>query len=209
MTSQRDSFPSLVKDVLAKRAGQHCSNPGCRIATSGPHEDPEKTINLGVAAHITAAAPGGPRYNPGLSPEERSGVTNGIWLCQTCAKLVDSDTVRFPEKQPIMWRRHHEEFIKTQMAATSKLGASTAAPGVLVVSAVHQQWPVDGRACILDFRVSNQGASDVMIDAVEFRVLDPDKACRLATLSFPKYRIWTLADLRSTCRVWSVKRRSF
>ena len=58
MTSQRDSFPSLVKDVLAKRAGQHCSNPGCRIATSGPHEDPEKTINLGVAAHITAAAPG-------------------------------------------------------------------------------------------------------------------------------------------------------
>jgi hypothetical protein len=48
-----------------------------------------------VAAHITAASVGGPRFDPGLSDKERAGVANGIWLCQNCAKLIDSDVVRF------------------------------------------------------------------------------------------------------------------
>src|SRR5579872_6088710 len=110
MTSRRDDFSSSIKETLAKRAGQFCSNPDCRVVTSGPHDDDRKAINLGVAAHITAAAAGGPRYNLNMAPEERSAITNGIWLCQTCAKLADSDTIRFPEELLIMWKRRHEEW---------------------------------------------------------------------------------------------------
>lgn len=53
------------------------------------------TASIGVGAHITAAAPGGKRYDTTLTNEERKGFDNGIWLCQTCAKLIDSDELKF------------------------------------------------------------------------------------------------------------------
>ena len=52
-----DDFPVNIKDVLAKRIGFRCSNPGCRQLTNGPQTDPSKAVNVGVAAHITAASP--------------------------------------------------------------------------------------------------------------------------------------------------------
>jgi hypothetical protein len=73
-----DDFPESVKRVLASRAGSLCSRPECRAWTSGPQDDPGKALNVGVAAHITAASPGGPRYDPGLLPEQRSAAENGI-----------------------------------------------------------------------------------------------------------------------------------
>jgi hypothetical protein len=91
----RDEFSNTIKEVLAKRVGYRCSNPGCRQATSGPQADPTKVINIGVAAHITAASPDGPRYDPNMTPEDRSSVGNGIWLCQSCGKLVDNDPIRY------------------------------------------------------------------------------------------------------------------
>jgi hypothetical protein len=52
-------------------------------------------VNIGVASHITAAAVGGPRFDASLSTAERAAIANAIWLCQRCAKLVDSDVVRY------------------------------------------------------------------------------------------------------------------
>lgn len=104
----RDDFSVATKDLLAKRVGFCCSNPECQRATSGPQVDPEKAINLGVAAHIAAAAPGGPRYDAGLSPEQRCDSSNGIWLCQTCAKLIDNDPIRFSRLVVDGWKRAAE-----------------------------------------------------------------------------------------------------
>lgn len=100
----RDDFPLPVKDTLSKRVASRCSNPGCRQPTSGPQEDTAKTINLGVAAHITAASAGGPRYNPELTAEARSSPANGIWLCQKCAKLVDNDEERYAVEILQRWK---------------------------------------------------------------------------------------------------------
>ncbi len=105
----RDDFPVNIKDVLAKRVGFRCSNPDCRQLTSGPQTDPSKVINVGVAAHITAASPQGPRYDPTLMPEGRSSINNGIWLCQICAKLVDNDPIRYPAEILKSWKREAEE----------------------------------------------------------------------------------------------------
>lgn len=87
----RDDFSTAVKDALAKRVAFRCSNPKCDSATSGPHSEPIRSVNLGVASHITAAANGGPRFDKSLTSEERTSIDNGIWLCQRCAKLVDND----------------------------------------------------------------------------------------------------------------------
>lgn len=91
----RDNFSTAIKKILAERVNYHCSNPACRRPTTGPHEQSTKTINVGVAAHLTAASPGGPRFDVSLSVEGRRSAENGIWLCQNCAKLVDSDPLRY------------------------------------------------------------------------------------------------------------------
>src|SRR5437867_7793805 len=91
----RDEFPRLVAERLAKRAAYLCSRPDCRKVTIGPSEEsPESVATLGRAAHITAASPGGPRYDSSRTPEQRASIENGIWLCANCADLVDDDCDR-------------------------------------------------------------------------------------------------------------------
>lgn len=91
----RDEFSTAIKETLAKRVALRCSNLSCQGRTSGPHSDPLRSVNLGVASHITAAAPGGPRYDTSLTAKERVSIENGIWLCEKCAKLIDTDVQRF------------------------------------------------------------------------------------------------------------------
>lgn len=106
--SNRDEFSPPDKETLAKRARQLCSNPDCQSSTSGPHTRPDRAINTGVAAHICAAAPGGKRYDSDMTPEERGRIGNAIWLCQTCAKLVDSDEQEYTVELLRRWKEEHE-----------------------------------------------------------------------------------------------------
>lgn len=115
----RDDFTEVTKQLLAKRVGFRCSSPICRVATSGPSDEPNKVVNLGVAAHITAASDGGPRFDPNLSAEQRRDPSNGIWLCQNCAKLIDSDTTRFGVNLLISWK------YAAEIAAKIELGRNT------------------------------------------------------------------------------------
>ena len=66
-SNRRDDFSTTVKDVLAKRVGYVCSNPNCKKHTIAPSSKEDKITNIGEAAHITAAASGGPRYDDSLS----------------------------------------------------------------------------------------------------------------------------------------------
>jgi len=109
MPRMRDAFPLPAKELLAKRVGHRCSNPSCRQPTSGPQEDPQKAINIGVAAHISAASLGGPRYDESLTQAERSAIDNGIWLCQTCGKLVDNDPTRYTAEVLLQWKGRSEK----------------------------------------------------------------------------------------------------
>lgn len=171
MTVSRHDFSRATKEILAKRAAQRCTNPDCGRATSGPHEDEHKAVNLGVAAHITAAAPGGPRYNKTLTPEERSDIGNAIWLCQSCAKLVDSDVIRFSEELLVTWKRKHEEIAKQRMVALDASDVVTGL-GMLHAPAIYTHLSGNKRACIVDLRVSNPSHVDILINSVEFEVLE-------------------------------------
>ena len=105
----RHDFSSQTKALLASRVGFKCSNLVVAKRQAVPRRDPSGAVNVGVASHITAAAPGGPRYDADLTPEQRSSVTNGIWLCQTDAKLIDNDVDQYPVDCLRRWKTQAEE----------------------------------------------------------------------------------------------------
>ena|ERR1700674_2156094 len=115
----RDDFSEEVKRTLASRAGNDCSNPECHASTSGPQLDSTKALNIGVAAHITGASPGGSRFNPSLTNEQRCHADNGIWLCQNCAKLVDNDVARFSETLLRAWKTVAEDRARNAIGRTA------------------------------------------------------------------------------------------
>ena len=134
----RDDFPSAVVTVLAKRVANICSNPTCRKQTSGPHTDDAKALNTGVAAHISAASPGGARYESSISPADRKNATNGIWLCQTCGKLVDNDATRYTAERLREWKRRAEEI------ALAEIESRAPNTGVLAdsIQVVFDAWDI-------------------------------------------------------------------
>jgi len=106
----RDDFSASIKRSLADRVAWKCSFPGCCEITIGPgSRDDAHVLNLGVAAHITAASPGGPRYDPDISPEERASIKNGIWLCKKHADLIDKDYTQFSAETLRQWKAQAEK----------------------------------------------------------------------------------------------------
>lgn len=119
MANNRDDFSLATKELLANRVGRKCSNPSCRKLTCGANTDPDKITNIGVASHICAAAKGGPRYDESMTPEERKAFDNGIWLCQSCSKLIDTDTIRYTKEVLLRWKKIAEELAILEMEMAS------------------------------------------------------------------------------------------
>lgn len=114
MSGRSDDFTTQVKAELAARAGHRCSKPGCRAPTAGPSESRSSGYsNVGVAAHITAASPGGPRYDPEQTSDERSSRANGIWLCSNDAKAID-DEERYGVDLLSAWRNTAEDLARAE-----------------------------------------------------------------------------------------------
>lgn len=100
----RDDFSLATIETMAKRVTYICSNPDCGKMTVGPNSNKNKSTSIGVAAHIRAAAPGGKRYDPNMTRTERSDISNGIWLCQSCSKLIDTDELKYTVELLCAWK---------------------------------------------------------------------------------------------------------
>ncbi|HEV7660942.1 MAG TPA: hypothetical protein VGO55_13970 [Allosphingosinicella sp.] len=108
-------FKQSVIVTLAKRAANRCSNPDCAAITSGPADDPSRSVNVGEAAHIYGASDGSARYDPTMESADRGSITNAIWLCGNCHKMVDDDPSRYPAGLLFEWQRDHERRIAEQV----------------------------------------------------------------------------------------------
>lgn len=108
--NNRDNFSEKIKRQLRDSVANCCSNPDCRKSTTAPN------VNIGEAAHIKAASPNGPRYDATQTKEERSSIENAIWLCNTCAKIIDSDVENYPVEKLNEWKRNAELRAKNNLA---------------------------------------------------------------------------------------------
>jgi hypothetical protein len=171
MPARRDNFSQQTIRTLAERACHHCSNPRCARATTGPAQEPSKRVTVGVGAHIAAAAPKGPRYDSTMSLKQRTSIDNAIWLCEACGALIDKDEMAFPVEKLHRWKAEHEKMVSTYIrngGSLLKCNNSQPALGRLIVDQVTTQY-ID-KAATIDFRVTNRGGSDVMINKIVLEV---------------------------------------
>jgi hypothetical protein len=118
--SDRDDFSAQTKRFVALRAGYRCSFADCSQLTVGPSdESPTSYTSIGEAAHISGAAPGGPRYVSTMSAEERAGIDNAIWLCVQHARVIDRDTHTFTLEVLQAMKRAHEAALADEIRGTS------------------------------------------------------------------------------------------
>src|SRR5579864_2924022 len=157
--TKRDEFLAATIRTLANRAGNHCCNLECRRPTSGPASAEDQSVNVGQAAHITAAAPGGKRHDASLTAEERRAASNGIWLCQLCAKLIDTDEARFTVELLRKWKRDAEERALRDIATTT--------PGAYRRPAVVVELDDEDRAFLLSLALPEED----QLEAVTARML--------------------------------------
>jgi hypothetical protein len=121
MGSNRHDFTEHTRKVIAERGGYRCADPDCLAVTVGPALlEKTSAARVGVAAHIHAASPDGPRYEPTQTEAERRSVENGLWMCQTHGRLIDSDESGHTGEELLRWK------VAAERKAAAELGLPTA-----------------------------------------------------------------------------------
>ncbi|MCZ4279002.1 ABC-three component system protein [Rhodococcoides yunnanense] len=104
-----DPLESQVR-MLFGRSGGRCAYTDCGkllvVPSSSRRDQPKNVAKIG---HITAASPGGPRYDPLLTKEERRSSANLILLCGNHHDAVDSQLVHHTTNWLLDAKRFHEE----------------------------------------------------------------------------------------------------
>ena len=119
-------------------------------------------MNIGIAAHITAAASGigARRYDPSLTSSERSSIENGIWLCRGCDGMVDRDAVRFTAETLKSIRRDHTEFVRLGTPIEVDAGLIAIGPSILAGGQVIK---ADETGFVVHLSFFLEGSSDDLV----------------------------------------------
>lgn len=118
----RHNFSKSTVSKLAERSAFICSNPSCRRLTIGPSTSSTNSLKTGVAAHICAASPLGPRYDMSQSESDRKSINNGIWLCATCSTLIDKNNGSdYSAPKLRKWKKDHENLVSSCLEGSIKI----------------------------------------------------------------------------------------
>ena len=117
MSNNRDDFSSKTQTRIKYCAGFRCCWPGCNKLLIGKANNKKGYVFNGVCSHITAASPGGPRYDASMTADERKSYENGILLCQDHASLIDKDDPSYPVDMLKQWKAKAEEAIHKELTS--------------------------------------------------------------------------------------------
>ena len=123
----------------------------------GPGNGEGNAVRIGVAAHITAAAVNGPRFDSRMSPEARAHQDNGVWLCQSCSRQVDSDAAGHSVDTLSAWKKASEAFARDAYSTPERPENRTEPILEMPSPSPHDSWllyssrsvPLVGRAATL------------------------------------------------------------
>lgn len=117
-SSLRDRVPPAQERVVIARSGDHCAYPECgltlTIEAQAAGDRPKAT---GKVAHIAAASPGGPRYDPTMTEVQRGSADNLIYLCGPHHDAVDSQLDRHTRAFLVEAKARHEEAVARSVRA--------------------------------------------------------------------------------------------
>lgn len=130
-----------------------------------------------------------------MTSEERSAITNGIWLCQDCAKLIDSDANKYDEAMLIGWKLLCESEVYQDLTnprpATIKLPAVDEVKLIDVLG--HNT--SDGKSFVLDFRVQNYSLHPILINRIKFTRLSQAGYMLMGAAPYSKEYTFDLHEL--------------
>ena len=102
----------------------------CFAPTWGPNDKPFSVTNIGQAAHISAAAEGGPRYVASMTPEQRTSISNGLWLCSNCHDQIDRNVETYTIQKLKQIKKEAEKKARKALGVASQVRAVIVAIGV-------------------------------------------------------------------------------
>ncbi|MFX3643322.1 MAG: hypothetical protein ACE3L7_32520 [Candidatus Pristimantibacillus sp.] len=103
-----------VLRTLALRSGNECAYPDCPAEIVDSEND-----YVGELAHIEAAEPKGPRFNPEQTDEERRGIDNLMFMCHPHHTKIDNNIEKFPVERLKEFKYNHEKNQKTNSKSIS------------------------------------------------------------------------------------------
>ncbi len=157
----RDDFLKQTITEIAKGVGYRCSNPDCARPTVAANAEQTGIVTIGVAAHICAASPGGPRYNAAQTRDARRSKENGIWLCQNCGRLVDADSKTFTVELLTDWRRTAQERAFRELLSSGILSPTEEAMRIGSLAASDDAGAVDAEFIARFEKVHTAAADDL------------------------------------------------
>ena len=174
----RENFPNKIVEILKKRAAFVCSNPTCKKMTIAPSEaEDEKVIYIGRAAHICAASEGGPRYESKMTTEERSSISNAIFLCSNCADMIDDNGgVDFTIATLQKWKLDHENWTRDNL--NKSVIAEKSAPVIFNVSSQNQTGGIT--AGIVNFAPPRRQLNEGVKKQLDELFTDPNEKIKIS-----------------------------
>jgi hypothetical protein len=110
VTNYRRAIPtSIIKAAFSKAAGR-CAFPECQPLVL------DNGTPLLELAFISSLAPGSPRYDPGLTSEDRVGIDNIIILCPTHHAYIDKNPEKYTTEALRVIREAQIERVETALS---------------------------------------------------------------------------------------------
>ncbi len=106
---KENDFSDKIKNLAGRSVGFRCCFPDCNRLLVSRKKNSSELINLAEYAHIAAASPGGPRYDPNLSSDEIKSYDNCIVMCGVHHHLIDNDPSEYTTNKLKEWKFIAEE----------------------------------------------------------------------------------------------------